>query len=407
MDHAAVMNEMDDLEYRRAELMAFDWATSKILAEPVLKILELIIPNLNLDGGLRPYLLKLIQLGFEAGMESDDFVRISTRLRSIQALRAIVFLRFARRLHKDNIRDGGPGISRDFEEFVRKTESSILNRKLRFREISGPTITVFYHTRANTLILSRIKPKRSLLRRFSSVLHELYHSYGDSRRMKNSFWKNEKIAIARQIKARILLFNWLENRSGVQWTSRMENQILHRQSTHDNVVGRLGFNPDVAKQARNTTKTNGRLYAKAIEEFRIELDGFINPMAHEALQRYAKNYGHRRFLGKARSHGFKILATLHDQDLHNPLKLIANGALSDLTQRMDALLYDAPKSTTWDYNAHELLRDTALVRAALYFLGKKSGDMSKFHEVNSLYYKNTLPWLKKAIDGIPVKNDGI
>jgi hypothetical protein len=101
------------------------------------------------------------------------------------------------------------------------------------------------------------------------------------------------------------------------------------------------------------------------------------------------------------------MATLHDQDLHGPLKLIANGALSDLTQRMNALLYDAPKTSDWNYNAHELLRDTALVRGALYFLGKKSGDMNKFHQINSLFYEKVLPWLNKAIDGIPVANDGI
>jgi hypothetical protein len=260
MDNAVIMNEMEDAEYKRAELMAFDWAISKTIAEPVLKEIELVMPNLNLDGGMRPHLLKMIQLGFEAGMESDELIDISTRLRSIQALRAIIFLRFARRLHRENIRNEGPGISHDFEDFVKKTEHSILNRKLRFRDISGPIFALYYHTQANTLILSPIKPERSLLRRFSSVLHELYHSYEDRQQMNNSFWKNEKMAMARQIKALILLFNWLEKGSGVQWAERIERLIHRRKSTHANVEERLGFHPDVVKLKRTMAKADGHPY---------------------------------------------------------------------------------------------------------------------------------------------------
>ncbi len=173
------------------------------------------------------YLKKVVYAAQNAAVSDKDLVAIATDIAAvtskksefIYAFQSVVLLRYARSTHAQNKRAYGVGISRDFEHFAETTERNLREGRVGVRTMNyGEKLSgglAYYNSQTNTMMLPPLDTNMSVLYFWMEpVLHELYHSYQDATKRRESLVASETEARLVGLKSSILMMQRLQEEYG-------------------------------------------------------------------------------------------------------------------------------------------------------------------------------------------------
>lgn len=324
-----------------------DWAAIDAATTPLADRIEVMMPsNTILAYDRRRYLMKIIAAGQEAIDSDDEIAEIAQDVADVSKsvdeylykFQAVIVMRYALMLHRENMKDHGVGISNDFEAFVRMTERSIRRGRIHFRvknagEDLGPL--AMYDSITNTVKLPPLDTDMPVLFYWmENIVHELYHSAQDEAKLRLTMTHAEGKAYERGIKASILLMRRIERTKGVRFPmrpweiSRDLSNALQQQGLEG--MKCMGWNEDHIKQQQKYGEQLMELHADAVSGFGRELKGKRDVEAYHAILGYIQSTYWMGHVAGA-SFGEQVtLGWLKELGFSSVLRYRRNGALANL-----------------------------------------------------------------------------